>query len=393
MKVAVDTFFLAKCFRHTGTGVYLRNLLRELLRICETNALPVEVHGFVGPDERKWGHEGVISPLAHWHRTGPLGFGRPWLWGGMAVRTASIRPNVVFLPTGQHTIPMPFVPVVTTILDAIPRRLPAAMGGGFGTLHVKTWINAKLATKILTISEWSKRDLVEIYQIEPSNIEVTYLGYDRSRYNQNPPDGEASAGVLKKFGIDRPFIMHHGTLEVRKNITRLIQAWDRLREQSLNYDVQLVLAGPMGHGSEEILQAREASQHREHIFVTGALTDDALAVLIKNASLCVIPSLYEGFCLPLIEAMACGVPTVASNSSCIPEISGGILEYFDPLNIDGMADSIQRALNDSELRQRLSCQGLIRAAEFTWERCALGTLRIFEEAALVRGSALATPNL
>jgi len=311
----------------------------------------------------------------------------------MALRTASVRPDIIFLPTGQHCVPTPLAPIVTTILDAIPRRIPSLVGRGSTRLHVMTWLNAKLATKVITISAWSKRDLIEVYGLNPAAIEVTYLGYNKRQYNEAPPDDAASAALLWRFGIRRPFVLHHGMVQLRKNVHRLIQAWDRVRERCREFDAQLVLAGSMGFGHEEILRVREASPHRDQIILTGALSDAELAILVKNASLCVIPSLYEGFCLPMVEAMACGVPTVASNGSCIPEISGGVLEYFDPFSVEEISETIRRALEDSDLRDSLRRKGLIRAADFSWERCALETLRVFRETAVESGRRLSTVPL
>ena len=245
--------------------------------------------------------------------------------------------------------------------------------------------NVKLASKIVTISSWSKQDLVEIYGLDPEKVEVTYLGYDKRFYNEIAPDPEASAALLARFGIRRPFALHHAMVELRKNVHRLIQAWDHVMERNKSFDAQLVLAGRMGFGHEQIMKVREGSPHRDQIILTGALPDAELATLVKNASLCVIPSLYEGFCLPMVEAMACGVPTVASNSSCIPEVSGGVLEYFDPYSVEEMAETIRLALGDSGVRDRLRHAGLARAAEFSWERCAWETMRIFTETSASHG--------
>ncbi len=303
-----------------------------------------------------------------------------WRLGGMAVSTALLRPDLVFLPAGQG-IPCPIAPIVVTILDAMYMRLPQEFfGSPRARAHFLAWAGAKLASKIITISNWSKRDLVEIYGVDPAKVEVTYLGYDKRLYNSAPPDPEESASLLGRWGIRRPFILCHGLVQLRKNAHRLIQAWDRVNCASKEFDAQLVLAGGMGHGHEEILKVREASPNRDQIILTGELPDAELAMLVKNASLCVIPSLYEGFCLPMVEAMACGVPTVASNSSCIPEVSDGVLEYFDAYSVDEMTAVIQRGLEDSSLRDRLREKGLARAAEFSWERCARETLDVFEHA-------------
>jgi glycosyltransferase involved in cell wall biosynthesis len=374
--VAVDTLFLLKQFRRTGTGVYLYNVLTECLKIAKAGEWNYEFHGFMAPDDN-WAENGLVSPFLHVHGSRILTRKGFWRLGGMAVSTSLVRPDLVFLPTAQGSIPGPFAPLVSTILDAIPQRVPRELVEGGKRAHYMTWISAKLASRVITISEWSKRDLVEIYGLDPARVDVTYLGYDKKVLNEAPPDAGASTALLKRFGIRRPFILHHGMVQLRKNVHRLIRAWDRVMEHSRSFDAQLVLAGPLGYRHEEILRVREGSPNRDQVILTGAFTDTELATLVKNASLCVIPSLYEGFCLPMVEAMACGVPTVASNSSCIPEVSGGVLEYFDPLSVEEMAEVIRRALEDSDLRERLRDRGLARAAEFSWERCARETLRIF----------------
>ena len=377
--IAIDTLPLSKWFRYTGTGVYLSNLLSECLRIAAAEERNVEFHGFMAPSDN-WASNGFASPFLKVHESALMAQRRLWFLGGMAMNVARVRPDIVFLPTAQSSIPNPFVPLVSAILDAIPQRLPSTMVEASMAAYWVTLMSAKLACKVITLSECSKKDLVEIYRLPPERIEVTYLGYDTKLYNDVAPNPEVSATLLGRLGIRKPFILHHGMVQLRKNLQRLIQAWDRVVERNESFDAQLVLAGPMGLGHKEVVKTRESSANRNQIILTGALPDAELAVLVKNASLCMIPSLYEGFCLPLLEAMACGVPTVASNSSCIPEVSGRVLEYFDPHSIEEMAETIQRAMEDSEVRARLRDKGLARAAEFSWERCARETLRIFVEA-------------
>jgi glycosyltransferase involved in cell wall biosynthesis len=119
---------------------------------------------------------------------------------------------------------------------------------------------------------------------------------------------------------------------------------------------------------------------RGRVILTGLLNDPDLALLIKGASLAVVPSLYEGFSLPMVEAMACGVPTIASKTSCLPEISGDALAYFDPLSIEEIAACMQNVLRDSDLRLRVRQKGIDRAREFTWQRCAHQTVDVLMKA-------------
>lgn len=384
MIIAIDSLPLTKPFVRTGTHAYATNVLKGCLRIAEGAGADVEFHAFVTRGDN-WATNGFASPRLRAHESRLLKLTRVWRLGGMAVSTSLIRPDLVFLPAGV-AIPSLVAPAVVAILDAMYAKLPEEFFGS-PTSRAKFFarVGAKMASKVVTISNWSKKDLVEVFGIDPAKVEVTYLGYNKQLYNATAPDPEKSVGLLDRWHIRKPFVLCHGLVQLRKNVHRLIQAWDRLRSASKEFDPQLVLAGGMGHGHEEILKVRQASPNRDQIILTGELPDEELALLIKNASLCVIPSLYEGFCLPMVEAMACGVPTVASNSSCIPEVSGGVLEYFDPYSDEEMAKVVVRALEDSDLRSRLREKGLARAAEFSWERCAGETLDLFRRTVAAHG--------
>lgn len=381
MIVAIDTLFMSKRFSYTGTGVYLSHLLSACLKLAEAFTPGVEFHGFIPPDE-DWANNGFVSPFFRLHRARSLARKSLWAFGGLALHTSRVRPDVVFLPTPHHSVPGRRFPVVTTIHDAMPHQLPPRMVDRSGRtfLRAMTWLNEKMANKVITVSGWSRQALIECYGLAPEKVKVIYNGFDRQRYNPIPPDPGASAALLARLGVRRPFALHHGMVQLRKNLHRLIQAWDRAMEGNKSFDAQLVMAGPMGPGYQQILQVRESSPNRRQIVFTGALSQADLATLVKNATLCVIPSLCEGFCFPMVEAMACGVPTVAANSSCLPEVSGGTLEYFDPCSIEEMAQVIRQAMESSSLRDRLRQNGLARAGEFSWERCARETLRVFAEA-------------
>lgn len=378
MKIAVDTLFLGRGYERTGTGVYLKHLLQACLGFCEAKGLDIEFHGFLGRDDT-WNQNGLCSARMHVHETKLMANLRAWCFGGMALSILRAEPDLLFLPTAHGAITNPFKSLVVTVLDTMPRRLPQHAVETSAAAHQLTWVNARLAKSVMTISEWSRRDIVEVYGIPPEKVQVTYLGYDKAIYNTNSIAPEISGAVLERYGIRRPFILHHGMVQRRKNLCRLIQAWDRVLERNRTLDVQLVLAGPMGLGHEEVRRMRESSPNGGQVVLTGPVLENDLAVIIKDACLSVFPSLYEGFCLPMVESMACGVPAVVSNSSCLPEVSGGVLEYFDPLSVEEMSQTIQGALEDSELRERLRREGLVRAAEYSWERCARETLRIFED--------------
>ena len=183
-----------------------------------------------------------------------------------------------------------------------------------------------------------------------------------------------------RLGIEKPYLLHHGTIQPRKNLKRLIQAFCLMLAKNPDLDFDLVLAGRLGWASDDIVSAAAKTIGRGRVIIAGILADSDLSLLIKGATLAVVPSLYEGFSLPMVEAMACGVPTIASSTSCLPEISGNALVYFDPLSVEDMATSMEMVLRDSQLRRRLSEKGIDRAREFTWESCARQTLDVLIKA-------------
>jgi glycosyltransferase involved in cell wall biosynthesis len=219
---------------------------------------------------------------------------------------------------------------------------------------------------------------MEVYGIPSNKISVIYLGYDQHVFSTNTK--RRDPGDLPcHLGVKRPYLLHHGVIQPRKNLQRLIMAFDLLLKTYPDLDLDLVLAGPIGWRSEEIVAA--ATRLRGRVILTGPVAQEDLVGLIRSAVLCVIPSLYEGFCLPLLECMACGVPTIAARSSCLPEISGDVLRYFDPLSIEDTAAAIHAGICDDELRRDLAARGLGRAQQFSWSRCAEETLDVLAEVA------------
>jgi glycosyltransferase involved in cell wall biosynthesis len=370
--IAFDTFFLAERFRHVGIYAYAKNLFNEFQRLAADDRSLI-VRYFIPysaetlPSKSSPGFEAVTSRL--------VGFHRLWRLGLINVAAVRAGADLIFSPSPQIA-PWGVVPVVVTIHDAIPIRLPRETVGGNRGLKISTRVAAKMCQKILTDSEHSKKDLVEIYDLAPEKVSVVYLGYDRANFNSLPADFTAQGVLFKRLRIQRQYILHHGMVQKRKNLAKLIKAYEILLNRYRNLGHQLVLAGAFGFGSEEIRRMAEGLVTQNKVIFTGPLPDQELALLIKGASLAVIPSLYEGFCLPMVEAMACGIPTVAANSSCIPEISGGVLRYFDPQSEEDIAGTIERVLEHSDLQVELARSGLKRASQFSWQRCARETIAV-----------------
>jgi len=377
--IAFDTWVFRSSHRHSGIYNYAKNLLAVFRELARANS-GISIRVFHDPGysdsavdlSPSEGVEAIDTPLLQFHRL--------WQLGGITTAAARAGADLIFSPT-THTWSLGSIPVVTTIHDVTPLTSPS-----FGSVanlleRIRMRNAAKFSVKCITDSECSKKDLVAIYQLPPEKVTVAYLGYDRHTFNSSPVDRDGQRALLDRFGIHRPYIFHHGAIQPRKNLLRLVRACKELWQKCRDTDFQLVLAGPLGWKYEPVLAAANEVGVSGKVVLTGPLSDEHLAVLLKGATLCVIPSLYEGFCLPMVEAMACGVPTIASQASCLPEISGGVLRYFDPHAIDDIAATVEESLCDSSLRQTLVEQGLKRAAEFSWERCAAQSLLALRESA------------
>jgi glycosyltransferase involved in cell wall biosynthesis len=379
LKIALDSRTLSRRFRYHGTYVYTQNLIAEFKKIA--NERPgIQFCLFTSSGDSNDAQ--LVEPGERFElsQTSLLRRDRLWRFGGVGRAAARVHAGVIFAPAAS-IVPLGNIPVVSTIHDVIPVIM--ATHSWKITLMSRSllWVSAKFSSAIITDSECSKRDLVHIYGLPENKVSVVYLGYDKSVFNELAPDSGTQAALLKRLGIDRPYILHHGTIQPRKNLIRLMRAYDLLLQRCPSLDVQLVLVGSLGWQYEEIVKVANESRSRGKITLTGPLKDGELAILLKGTSLVVIPSLYEGFCLPMIEAMACGAPAVVSGTSCLPEVSGNTLLYFDPSSIEEIAGRMQSVLLDNELSSQLRRRGIERAGKFSWEHCAKQTVEVLIGAA------------
>jgi glycosyltransferase involved in cell wall biosynthesis len=315
--------------------------------------------------------------------TSLLAYDRMWRLGAGTLAAVRAGADLLFAPT-LSSLPFGSLPVVYTIHDATPIVMPTFSSKVTLWLRSLLWWAAKFSRAIITVSECSKRDLLNIYGLPELKVSVVYNGYDPLIFNSTPPDHDLLKNLLDRLGVVRPYLLHHGVVQPRKNLKRLIAAHNLMLSTNRNLELDLVLAGPLGWDYDEIVAAASnGGGTRGRVVLTGALNDADLATLIKGSRGVAIPSLYEGFCMPMVEAMACGAPVVAANASCLPEVSGGVLRYFDPLSIEEMAACIEGVLESEGARRELSQKGMARVACFSWERCARETLAI-----LTRGDAL-----
>lgn len=232
----------------------------------------------------------------------------------------------------------------------------------------------KRAARVIAISESTKRDIVEYLDIPEERIAVTHLAADGA---YKPIDDDRLLDEVRaRYQLDGDFLFYVGTVEPRKNLARLIKAYSRL-EPSVRDHYRLVIAGGSGWLNSDIYALVESLKLEGSVRFLGYVAAADLPVLYNLATAFAYPSLYEGFGLPPLEAMACGVPVVTSNVSSLPEVVGDAALTVDPTDVDMLSDALGSLLRDEALRASLRRKGLYRAAEFSWERAAKETLAVY----------------
>jgi len=281
----------------------------------------------------------------------------------------------------QYTAP-PFcqVPVIVTIHDLAFERMPETFTRR-GSFQLKLTVRrtAKKAARIATVSEYSRQDLLSIYKLTPEKVVVTYNGVEPSFAPQPSIPNEAEE-VRRRFGVSRDFLLAVGSLQPRKNMVRLIRAYARLRSEREDFRPQLVIVGRKLWLASEIFDEVKRQRWADDVILTGYVADEDLPALYRAARAFVYPSLFEGFGLPPLEAMACGTPVVTSDVSSLPEVTGGAALLIDPNDERALANALIEIVSNERLRAELRERGIAQAKKFTWRDAAEKTLRLYQEA-------------
>ena len=286
-----------------------------------------------------------------------------------------LLPDATLFHATEHLLPwFRALPTVLTVHDLIFRHLPQhhkPLNRWY--LNFALPLYCRRATHIIAVSQATKRDLIAAYHLPPEKITVIHEAAD-PRFAPSSPEKVAS--VRKRHSLPERFMLYVGTIEPRKNLTRLLRVWARLYQAG---EVPpLVIAGKRGWLSDDFFQALEACPARQAVRLTGYVADEDLPALYTAAEFFVFPSVYEGFGLPPLEAMACGTPVVCSNVSSLPEVVGKAALTCDPYDEAALAEALRLLHRDRELRAHLREKGLARAARFSWQRAARETWDVYQ---------------
>lgn len=269
---------------------------------------------------------------------------------------------------------------VVTIHDLVPLFFPELVPRKH-LLFFKLFMKraAHTADLIITDSEHSKHDIVRRLAVPEEKIRVIFLGYDAPY--QEIHNQKAIQNVLTRYGIRQPYLLFVGVIEPKKNLERLVDAFIMLRQNIVEgKNLQLVIAGGKGWFYEQLYRKVQRLRLENQILFTGFVPDDDLPYLYSGAELFVFPSIYEGFGLPVIEAMSYGTPVVTSNVSSLPEIAGDAGFLVDPNSPESISQGIATVLCDDSQRERMKQAGRLQSRKFSWQRTAEQTYNVYQEA-------------
>lgn len=375
MKIAIDAADLDHN-RIDGTRVYILNLLRHFGRLDTFSRFLIYHKKDFNPE--------LAPPKFPNYEFISKNFPFYWTQTGFAWEIFKDRPDVLWMP--MQALPVlrrKSLKTVITVHDLAFKYFPQFFPKrDLRRLNFYCGYAIKNADKIIAVSNSTKKDILKFFpKIREEKIKVIYHGVSPKpitqnlkpvAYNQEPKfSRSARSGVARQIPNSK-FILYVGAIQPRKNLTTLIEAFEYLKKDFA--DLKLVLAGEKAWLWEEVFKKAEDSAYKKDIIFTGTIDFETRNLLFEKASVFVFPSLYEGFGIPILEAMSAGVPVVAANNSSIPEAGGEAVSYFNALDKTDLVEKIKSLLSDEKLRADLIQKGKLHSEKFSWERCARETL-------------------
>ena len=366
MRIAID----ARKLHDFGIGTYIRNLLDQLARIDRETEYVLLCREEDCSVTKRLGENFRALPETS----------QPYSIAEQVRIPVSLLHEHIDLFHAPHYVLPPLIPCrsVVTIHDCIHLMFPQYLPGRIAYAYARTmmWAATRRANRILTVSEASKKDLLRCFNIPAKKIVVIYNAIDE-RFSVEPRE-EDVARVRERYQLNDPYLLYVGNIKPHKNLERLIDAFDRVRRSGFDR-LTLVIIGDEISKYQGLRRAVHQHKLHKHVRFLGFVPLETLAVLYRLAAVFVFPSLYEGFGLPPLEAMASGTPVVTSNVSSLPEVVGDAAVFVDPYDADSIADGVRRVLGDPELRTLLRCRGLVRTRRYSWEEAARRTREVYSE--------------
>jgi len=380
MKIGIDIRVIGK--NRTGDEAYFFGLVKGLMEIDREN----EYHLYTDRDPKgdsKLAREIERLNLKNNFKIDFVKKTNRFLWN-LWYLPMYLRKNPVDIYHTQYIVPFWFpknIKLVTTIHDISFNYFPEYIKKS-DLFFLKTFIprSIRKADRIIAVSEYSQEDIIKFYQSSAEKVGYTYNSVDFERFNQSLNEDQKEK-VRKKYELPEKFLLYIGTLQPRKNIPSLADTLDVLMKKYSQTDLNLVIAGNRNANNfdRKIDRAIEKNNLKEKIFFPGWVDEEDKPILYKLAACFVFSSLYEGFGIPIVEAMASGTPVVCSNRTSLPEIGEGAVLLVDPENKEEFAKNINKILTDENFRNDLIKKGIEQAKKFSWQRMAEKTLKIYRQ--------------
>ncbi len=367
MRIAINCRSFLKR-QYTGIGRYTYHLVKSLSEIDRTNEYQLYAR----------------RELFNFHKKTPRfpakNFNSRVDWFGRGLAGTLKDIDICHFPSPGSLESPDRSKIIVTVHDIIFKAFPQG--------HTSSTIEAgeaqfreiqERASKIICCSQSTVDDLKKYFQVPDEKIALVYQGVDKSIfYPIESEENVLAERILAKHGVDEPYILSVGTIEPRKNLTNLIQAFHTLRVDK-KFSGKLVIIGMQGWLNDDLAALVEKLKLTSHIVFLGYVSDQELRAFYNKAEVFAFPSFYEGFGFPIVEAFCCGTPVVTSNSSSCPEIAGDAALLIQPDMVASIAEAIERVTNDHDLKKALSEKGLKRADNFDFSKTARETLRVYEE--------------
>jgi glycosyltransferase involved in cell wall biosynthesis len=387
----------------TGTEWYSFFLIKNLAIIDKTNKYWLYLNAPPSPElvAAVKDNPNFVFKYLKWP------FNAFWTLGRLSLEMIFCRPDVLFVPA--HTLPL-FSPrkSINTIHDvafireqnlyfsekvktksALARHLINFLVklftlGKYSSesvdyLYWSTAFALKHAKKIITVSEFTKNEILNLYpETKLDKITVVHNGYNQELFHPIN-DEQKITEILNKYGITKPFFLYVGRLEKKKNTPALIEALSIVRENNPEIKEKLVLIGNASFGFDEVKYTITGFNLNQEVCIPGWVEEKDLPYIYNAASAFIFPSKHEGFGIPVLESLACGLPTVVSNLDVLREITGDSVLYFDQEDKQSIAAAMTKVVKDEKLRAELREKGLQRVQNFSWHKCAAETLQVIEK--------------
>jgi glycosyltransferase involved in cell wall biosynthesis len=366
LRIAID----ARKLHDYGIGTYVRNLVHCLARLDFDDCYVLLCRPADVEYVRSLGSR--FQPLPGQARHYSLG-------EQVSIPLALSRVRLDLFHAPHYVVsPLTRCPYVVTIHDCIHLRFPQYLPNRLAPMYARTVMRsaARKAKRVLTVSQASKQDILHYLRIPADKVEVIYNALDTRL--ATPPTEDDMARVRERFQLTSPFILYAGNIKPHKNVDRLIEAYSILRRRGA-VGVKLLIIGDEISKYPNLRRLVHRFQLHQHVRFLGFVPEETLSALYRLASVFVFPSLYEGFGLPPLEAMAAGAPVITSNVSSLPEVVGDAAILIDPMDAGAIADAMARVLAEPALRAELIRRGHERVKAFSWERSVTRVHEVYAE--------------